>query len=45
MASHVRDIHDMTRATDDAIRHTSRASHELQALAAQLDGLVGRFRT
>jgi methyl-accepting chemotaxis protein/methyl-accepting chemotaxis protein-2 (aspartate sensor receptor) len=45
VASHVRDIHDMTRATDDAIRHTSRASHELQALAAQLDGLVGRFRT
>ena len=45
VASHITDIHDMTRHTDEEIRRTSLATAELQARVAQLENLVGRFKT
>ena len=45
VASHITDIHDMTRHTDEEIRRTSLATTELQARVGQLENLVGRFKT
>ena len=45
VASHITDIHDMTRHTDEEIRRTSLATTELQARVGQLENLVGRVKT
>jgi methyl-accepting chemotaxis protein len=45
VASHITDIHNMTRHTDEEIRRTSLATTELQARVGQLENLVGRFKT